>query len=648
MNERSMRTVGGYVGLLVVFAAVHFSAERLALAREMVTGNAAPVWLASAVALAIVFLFGYRYLPAIALGALAANLMTGVALIAVFGATLGALAEAGVGAWLLHRAGFRPNMERLADAVSLVLLGAGVATAVSATFGVTSLWLSDGLQGNPFWRVWSLWWFANLTSVVIASPLIFLATARLRERERPEWKRALVFAGYIAVLVGAAVLIFARGGAPDPYIRPFLIFPVMLVVTLRFGPFGAAAANATLAAIAVFGTYSSMGPFGTPGGGTGDPFPAGLLAAQVFVTAVGITTLALAGAIAERSQVQSRLAEADRRYQTLVEAIPAATYIDTVVDKGSGLATIYVSPQVESMLGYAPDAFMADSGLWHEILHPDDADAVKEADLVHYRDGTPLRTQARMRHLDGHWVWVRDEAVILYDYAGHERVSQGILLDVTALTDARVESDRLHARLVEAQEEERRRIASDIHDDPLQKMTAVGIRLEGLRRRLAPAPEADATVDQLQSSVEQAIARLRHLMFELRPPALDEQGLAAAIESYLYQEARDGLSVGVDDQLTIAIGQAQRAVLYRIAQEAIRNVLKHADASRIDVTLTNAREGVNLRVQDDGKGFDEQAAVGPEHIGLATLRERAAMAGGACSIRSTPGHGTVVEAWIPA
>lgn len=644
MNRQS-RTVLGYLAMLAIFTGAHFAAERLVLSREVIAGNAAPVWLASAVALAIVFLFGYRFLPAIAIGAAAANLLTGVSLVAVAGATAGAVGEAALGVWILKRYGFRPSMERLRDAVLLVVVAAIPAAAVSATLGVSALAASDGLNGVPYPRLWGLWWFANLTSVVVAAPVILLSwTAIRKHRPPPDLAPMVVFLGLLAV---AGALVFFQPSA-DPYVRPFLLLPIALIVTLRFGPLGAALSNAVLAILAIAGTFEGLGPFGESNALTSGSVAAGLIAAQVLIVTVSVTTLCVAAVVAERSTVRSRLEAADLRFRALVETIPAAIYIDVVEgSKGACLQTVYVSPQIEALTGYPPSAFMDDPELWYSLLDPDDREAAIESDTRHYGTGEPMRTQYRLRRRDGRMVVIRDEARLLPEFEGYREVSQGILLDVTAIVEARAQSDRLRARLIAAQEEERRRIAVDIHDDPLQRMTAVGLRLESIRRRLDGDAELAASLEELQISVEHAISQLRHLMTDLRPPDLDEHGLGAAIESFLFLQGADTPALFIDDDLSEPPSPAQRAVLYRIAQEAIRNVLRHADASRIDITLQYERGGIAMRIQDDGAGFDLDQPPSPEHIGLATMRERAAMAEGTCAIRSRPGHGTTIEFWIP-
>ena len=203
--------------------------------------------------------------------------------------------------------------------------------------------------------------------------------------------------------------------------------------------------------------------------------------------------------------------------------------------------------------------------------------------------------------------------------------------------------------LVSAGEEERERIASNIHDDSIQAITAAGIRLQTLRRELDDPKQLDLLAD-LEETIQLSISRLRHLLFELRPPALDREGLAAALRMYL-NESRDQspTTFRLEDKLRSQPDDEARSILYRIAQEALTNVRKHAHASEAEVLVREDDGGFVVRITDDGVGFaPEQTVSVPGHLGLAAMRERAELAGGRIRIDSAPRTGTVVECWIPS
>ena len=209
---------------------------------------------------------------------------------------------------------------------------------------------------------------------------------------------------------------------------------------------------------------------------------------------------------------------------------------------------------------------------------------------------------------------------------------------------------RLLSELVAAEEETRRRIAVDIHDDTAQAVAAAGLRMDALAATLEDPAEREAVLKARTALIE-ANRRLRRLLFELRPPALDEAGLSAALQQFLTDSfAHDGFDWRVVNRLDDEPAPEARAILYRVALEALTNVRKHADASRVEVLLERRGAGVVLRVRDDGSGFElpeADAPAEPGHIGLVSMRERAEAAGGRFEMSSTPGSGTTVEFWMP-
>jgi signal transduction histidine kinase len=224
------------------------------------------------------------------------------------------------------------------------------------------------------------------------------------------------------------------------------------------------------------------------------------------------------------------------------------------------------------------------------------------------------------------------------------RVQAQLRLSFDELRKSAEDRRLLLAHIVQAQEEERQRIADDIHDDSVQVMTAVALRLATLRRRIGEGAR-DPMLSNLEHDVRQSITRLRHQMFVLRPPALEAHGIAAALQAFLARVGEDeGIDCSLDDRLQREPEPDARTVVYRIAQEAVSNVCKHARASRIDVTLSEHEGGVLVDIRDDGVGFDvttpQQA---PGHLGLLVMRERAEQSGGWCTVESRHGVGTSVR-----
>ncbi|HKN49116.1 MAG TPA: sensor histidine kinase [Actinomycetota bacterium] len=216
----------------------------------------------------------------------------------------------------------------------------------------------------------------------------------------------------------------------------------------------------------------------------------------------------------------------------------------------------------------------------------------------------------------------------------------------SAIETARRSQRESVGRLMRLQEEERRRLAGEIHDDTMQAMAAAYLRIQLLGRTLT-SPTDRGSCEALERMLKHSVQRLRRLTFELRPLALDDTTLSSALYDYLGQvefEAR--IRFHLVDGLTTEPCEQSRLVLYRAAQEALTNVAKHAAASTVIVALSEDTVGFCLRVEDDGRGF-RTAALGERGLGLRFVRERAEAIGGSCRVASKPGRGTNVQVWVP-
>jgi signal transduction histidine kinase len=213
---------------------------------------------------------------------------------------------------------------------------------------------------------------------------------------------------------------------------------------------------------------------------------------------------------------------------------------------------------------------------------------------------------------------------------------------------AGAERSRYFAAFAAAGELERRRVAESIHDDSIQVIAAMGMRLQMLRRSIRD-PDQLALLGEAEQAVQLSIARLRHLVFELHPPGLEQEGLAVALAIALdVGERAETAEYRLDDRLEVQPAAAESAILFRIAQEALANVREHAHASSVTVTLLERDGGHAVRIADDGRGCDPAlAAAGSVGYGFASMRARARLGGGSLSVVSEPGEGTTVEAWLP-
>jgi PAS domain S-box-containing protein len=321
----------------------------------------------------------------------------------------------------------------------------------------------------------------------------------------------------------------------------------------------------------------------------------------------------------------------------------------------------YVSPSVTRLTGYTPQEHYDDPEITLKMAHPHDRPLL--AALIRAPGAFADPVLLRLVRKDGSVLWTEHRIAAIYDATADVVAIEGIARDVTERREAEEELWRtvetlrktdeqrrkLLTLLASAEQKERKQLAEDLHDDSIQVLTAAVLRLQVVRRHLAGDTERSAELDELEGTLRHALERLRHVSFELRPPALDLEGLVPAVRVYLEKLREEhGIRFDLVDRLDVDPPLETRITLYRIAQEALANVRKHADAERVHVLAEQHDRGYRIRIQDDGCGFDmSTGATVPGHLGLVAMRERAELAGGWWTCRSAPGAGTTVEFWVP-
>ena len=221
------------------------------------------------------------------------------------------------------------------------------------------------------------------------------------------------------------------------------------------------------------------------------------------------------------------------------------------------------------------------------------------------------------------------------------------------LVDSQWRRRQLLDRTVRVAEEERARIAANLHDGPIQRLAALGLVLDRCRLRMDREDKEGARdlVKRARTELSEEIRSLRQLMSELRPPILDEGGLEAALRDHLSSwSATSGIEVRFEAASSGLLSLDSETVVYRVVQEALANVAKHSGATLTTVTMSPSGNGVQLVVRDNGKGFDAPSQ--PDllrggHFGLSVMRERVELASGRFEIHSAPRTGTEVVAWLP-
>jgi PAS domain S-box-containing protein len=346
--------------------------------------------------------------------------------------------------------------------------------------------------------------------------------------------------------------------------------------------------------------------------------------------------------------------EATARFRTLVEQIPAITYIATYGLNIRDIQAVYESPQIESLFGFAAEEW--GPNLWVQQLYPEDKARVLAAFRRTYDELIPFSEDYRLVTKDGGVLWVHDETRVVRDESGAPKWIQGVMLDITerkrveqTLRESERRYQALARKLVSAQEEERCRVARELHDQLGQHLTALQLGLKSLENALSDHPSALDRLDKMKAIAEEIDQQIDQLALELRPAALDDLGLYAVLVNYIEEwSARSGIPVdlhcrGFDQK---RLPSNLEIVMYRAIQEALTNVLKHAAAKHVSVILECRDNEVYAIIEDDGCGFEVEAihhgALRDRRLGLLGMQERMESVTGTCQIEATPGMGTTV------
>lgn len=345
--------IGKTIASIVGLAAIYFVAAKLGLQLAFLNASATAVWPPTGIAIAAVLLIGPRIWPGIFLGAFFANLTTAGTLATSLGIATGNTLEALIGGYLINRfANGRDAFDRAQSIFRFVLLAAILSTMVSATIGVTSLWLGGFVRPGDFGPVWLTWWLGDASGALILAPFLLL-WSRFR---RVPWTREQVLEGLLLLLA-----VFVVGGVVFDGVFSFeyLTVPLLAWAAFRFGPRETATVIVLLSLLAIWGTLHGAGPFIAATQNTS------LLLLQAFMAIMALVNLPVAAVVAERKQGEERLRESEQRFRTLYQRERGTVETLQRALLPTELPTI---PGVTIAARYVPAAPEALGGDWYDVL----------------------------------------------------------------------------------------------------------------------------------------------------------------------------------------------------------------------------------------------------------------------------------------
>jgi len=316
--------------------------------------------------------------------------------------------------------------------------------------------------------------------------------------------------------------------------------------------------------------------------------------------------------------------------------------------------TIFASRAYVHVWGRSRESLYADAEGWANAIHPEDRQRAWDT-FVNLGKGQDYSEEYRVVRPDGSIRWVLDRGTPICNEQGQVWRVIGIAQDITArknrdseLAEYRNKLRSLVSELTIAEDRERRKIASLLHDDVLQKLALSKMRLSMLRETLTSSDQIEV-LDGIHDYVSEMFTDMRSLTFDLCPPILYDIGLEAAVRDWLQKEMVDRHGVAVNFETPgkpLHLREDMRVALYRAIREVLLNVIKHANAHKVNVTLANLDDTVRIEIRDDGIGFERaRADAGGESLGgmgLFTVRERLEYFGGSLETESAPCKGSRV------
>ena len=344
---------------------------------------------------------------------------------------------------------------------------------------------------------------------------------------------------------------------------------------------------------------------------------------------------------ARNRKADLRLGESEKRFQLMADTAPALIWM---CDK-EGTVT-YLNDRLINFIGR--DAATGRGDAWSAFIHPDDVQSVQAANKRALVQQQEFSKEYRLRRLDGAYRWMLDIAAPRVNGDGAFAGFVGSAADITDQKLAQEALEKIGGKLIEAQEEERGRIARELHDDICQRLALLSMELEQANRG-PNGSGGSAKIEEIRRHCAQIAVDVQALSHKLHSSKLEYLGLAAAIRSFC-REFSQQYNVGVqfeDEDVPSYLPYDISLSLFRVTQEALQNAQKYSGVNHFFVSLHGSANEVRLEVSDSGSGFDIEKAKYDRGLGLVSMQERVHLVHGTFAIESTPNSGTKIIASVP-
>ena len=620
---------------VLVVAVFCYLGDRVAYVLGIPPDQVASLWPSTPFLIAIVLLTPRKIWPSLivaGLGAIAlADLRDGASFGDEIWFTLGNACEV-----LISIAGINLLFKGIPQLTSVKALAKYLAVGVLLAPSVAGLVGAIASVDSGYWLQWRLWFFADALAFLTVTPAVLTWA-----REGRNWARKS--RDYLEL--GALMILLSLFGyftfvSTGRWIQPALLYslvPLLLWAALRLGLKGVSTSMIVIAFLSTGGAAHGHGPFAQQGA------LHSVLSIQLFLFFVAIPFMFLAVLVEEQKRAEEVLRESEGRFRAVANTAPVMIWMSGP----NRLCTYCNKPWLQFTGGGMEDEI---GKAWEESVHPEDRQTCVEAYSKALDRSQSFTSEYRMRRYDGQYRWIMSTVVPRFESAASFAGYISSAVDVTDRKRAEESLSSLSGRLIEAQEQERHRIARELHDDISQKLVLLAIELQQFANEL---PDAE---QQLRNEIEPLMSRISEissdthaLSHRLHSSKLETLGLVAAMRGFC-RELAEQRDVDIDfthDSVPDHLPPHVALCLFRILQEGLSNAVKHSGVVRFSVHLEKLDDQLQLTIRDAGTGFDPGMAMHNHGLGLISMRERISNLKGTISITSKPQGGTEIRARVP-
>jgi signal transduction histidine kinase len=493
--------------------------------------------------------------------------------------------------------------------------------------------------GHDYWAAWRICFLSEALASVTLTPAILGWANRAPLAAQKSLGYCLELAAQTVGLVVLSYFTFTSYRTSSSPALLYSLVPFLLWSALRFGSLGVSTSALVVTFLSIWGVVHGRGPFTGPG-----PISQ-VLSLQLFLIFTATPFMVLAALVEERKRVEERLREGEEQLHLAIQAGRMYAFewdatTDVIVRSGESI----------SIFNWMDDPTRDTGRQFIATVHPDDRDAYAAPETELTAQKPIYQSSFRVIRPDGSLIWLEANGRVLFDDQGKRQRIVGMVADVTERKRAQQALSSLSRRLIEAQEVERARIARELHDDLSQRMALLQIGLEQLARDTSGlSPKNRQELRDMTKVCTEVSSSIHNLSHQLHPFKLDTLGLVASLRGFCNEFARQhNLHIHfVHRDIRGQVAKDVTLCLYRIVQEALRNVVKHSQAIEAKVDLSGRADQIELCISDSGVGFRLEDAKPETGLGLVSMRERLRLVGGRLSVKSKPYRGTQIRARVP-